>query len=81
MIAKGVPENKVFTTGIPISDKFLINYNKSQILKELELEENKKTILFFGGGELGLGKSKTLEIFECLVKNFSEIQGSSRSPL
>ena len=74
LIAKGVPENKVFATGIPISDKFLINYNKSQILKELELDENKKTILFFGGGELGLGKSKTLEIFECLVKNFSEIQ-------
>lgn len=74
LIEKGVPANKVFDTGIPISDKFLTPYNKSQILNDLALVEDKKTILFFGGGELGLGKSKTLDTFECLVKNFSNIQ-------
>lgn len=71
---KGVPFDKVFDTGIPISDKFLVPYNKSDIFKSLDLNEKKKTVLFFGGGELGLGKSKTLSIFECLVKNFQNVQ-------
>lgn len=74
LIEKGIPENKLFSTGIPISTKFLINYDKKEIFNGLNLNENKKTILFFGGGELGLGKSKTIEIFEYLVKNFPNIQ-------
>lgn len=74
LIEKGVPEEKVFATGIPISNKFLVNYNKTEIFNNLKLNQNKKTILFFGGGELGLGKSKTLEIFEYLVRNFPDLQ-------
>ena len=71
---KGVPCDKIFATGIPISDKFLKKYDKNKTFNDLNLTPNKKTILFFGGGELGLGKSKTLEIFECLAKNFENIQ-------
>ena len=71
---KGVPENKVFDTGIPVSNKFLTTFNKKEIFKEFDLKQNKKTILFFGGGELGLGKTKTLEIFKTLVTNFNNIQ-------
>ena len=74
LIEKGIDANKIFDTGIPISDKFLKSYSKTQILEDLGLQEQKKTILFFGGGEMGLGKSKTLHIFEYLVKNFSPIQ-------
>lgn len=74
LIEKGINPNKIFDTGIPISDKFLKIYNKTQLLEELGLNEHKKTVLFFGGGELGLGKSKTLNIFECVVKDFSNIQ-------
>ena len=74
LIEKGIDEHKIFDTGIPVSDKFLKPYPKTQILAELGLNENKKNVLFFGGGELGLGKSKTLTIFENLVKNFSNIQ-------
>lgn len=74
LISKNISENKVFVTGIPISSRFLKNYDKKEILNEFELEENKKTILFFAGGEFGLGKSKTVEIFENLIKNFSDIQ-------
>ncbi len=74
LIEKGISEEKVFDTGIPISDKFLKNYNKSEIFNNLDLDTDKKTILFFGGGELGLGKSKTIEAFEILVKNFPDIQ-------
>lgn len=71
---KNVSENKIYTTGIPISLRFLKQYNEKEILKDLELEENKKNILFFGGGEFGLGKNKTVQIFETLVKNFDNIQ-------
>ena len=71
---KGVPENKVFDTGIPVSNKFLTTFDKKEIFEELEFNENKKTILFFGGGELGLGKTKTIEIFNALVTNFDNIQ-------
>lgn len=71
---KGVSDKKLFDTGIPVSDNFLLEYNKQAILSELEFTESKKTILFFGGGEQGLGKSKTLDIFETIVKDFPSIQ-------
>ncbi len=74
LISKDIPETKVFSTGIPISSRFLQPYNKNKILNEFNLEENKKTILFFGGGEFGLGKNKTVEILETLAKNFINIQ-------
>lgn len=74
LISKNIPETKVFVSGIPISSRFLKNYDKKEILNEFELEENKKTILFFAGGEFGLGKNKTVEIFETLIKNFDNVQ-------
>ena len=74
LISKNIPENKIFATGIPISSRFLKEYNKKEILDEFQLQENKRTILFFGGGEFGLGKNKTIEIFEDLIKNFDDIQ-------
>lgn len=74
LMSKNIPESKVFVTGIPISSRFLKTYNKKEILNEFDLEENKKTILFFAGGEFGLGKNKTLQIFEDLIKNFEDIQ-------
>ena len=74
LIKKGVNKNKIFDTGIPISNKFLLNYNKTEILKSLDFSDNKKTILFFGGGEMGLGKNNTLKIFDTLVKEHPEFQ-------
>lgn len=74
LIKKGINKNKIFDTGIPVSRKFIANYDKNEILKSLNFSLNKKTILFFGGGEMGLGKSKTLEIFDTLVKEHPEFQ-------
>lgn len=74
LISKNIPESKVFSTGIPISDKFLKTYNKNEILNSLSFQNNMKTILFFGGGEFGLGKSKTVEIFKALIENFNNLQ-------
>lgn len=74
LLEKNVVNNKIFVTGIPINDKFLTNYDKTEILNSLNFSKIKKTILFFGGGEFGLGKSTTLNVLECLVKNFNNTQ-------
>ena len=74
LISKNIPENKIFATGIPISNKFLETFDTSKILNSLGLKENLKTILFFAGGKFGLGKSRTLEIFNTLVNDFNNIQ-------
>ena len=69
LITEGVDSHKIYTTGIPLSNKFLLEYDKSQILKSFGLIPGKKTVLFFVGGELGLGKTYTFDIFKSFVKN------------
>lgn len=49
LIEKGIDAKKIFATGIPLSNRFLKNYRKKEILDELGLVEDKKTILFFAG--------------------------------
>lgn len=71
---RGIDSSKVYATGIPLSNRFLLNYNKEETLRSFGLQLNKKTVLFFGGGEFGLGKSKTLEILKSFVENFNNIQ-------
>ena len=71
---KGIPDFKIFATGIPLSSKFLNTFNRKNIMKELHLNPNKKTILFFGGGEFGLGKTRTVEIFEGFVQYCKDMQ-------
>lgn len=66
---KGIPEGKVYATGIPLSNRFLQNYNREEIKKKLGLDPKRKTILFFGGGEFGLGKDKTVAILRAFAKN------------
>ncbi|MBQ9657753.1 MAG: glycosyltransferase [Clostridia bacterium] len=65
----GIETFKIYVTGIPLSNKFLLKYEKSDILKNFGLEPNKKTVLFFGGGEFGLGKTKTLKIFKSFLES------------
>ena len=74
LINENIPESKVFTTGIPLSSRFLKPFNKIEIFKDFDLNPLKQTILFFAGGEFGLGKNQTVEIFKCIVKNFNDIQ-------
>lgn len=74
LVKKGISEEKVFATGIPLSNRFLKNYNKDETLKAFGLQSNKKTILFFAGGEFGLGKSKTYDMLKTLAENFENIQ-------
>lgn len=46
---KGIESEKIFASGIPLSNRFLKSYHKKEILDELGLQENKKTVLFFAG--------------------------------
>ena len=74
LMSKDIPENKIHITGIPISNRFLKTYDKKEILEHYKLSEDKKTVLFFGGGEFGLGKTKTAQIFEAFVKSDNNFQ-------
>ena len=74
LISQGIDKAKVFTTGIPLSNKFLEDYNKQKIMDDFNLVFGKQTILFFAGGEFGLSKNQTIDTFECLVNNFNNIQ-------
>ena len=74
MIQQGVANDKVFVTGIPVSKRFSEAFNRISLYKEFDLIPNKKTILFFGGGEFGLGKEKTVAILQALASSFSDIQ-------
>lgn len=70
-----IPESKIFVTGIPISNRFLQNYSKKEIYSSFSLNQNKSTILFFGGGEYGLGKNKTVSILHylCDLEDFQVV--------
>ena len=74
LIRKGISESKIYATGIPLSSKFLKTYNREKIFDGLNFSPEKKTILFFGGGEFGLGKTRTVDIFECFVRYCTNMQ-------
>lgn len=74
LIDFGVDERKIHVTGIPMSDRFSKQFNKNEIYNLFDLDINKKVILFFGGGEFGLGKEKTLKIFQSLIINSLDYQ-------
>ena len=74
MLKKHIPENKIFVTGIPISSKFSKEFNKNEIFDELEFDYNKKTVLFFAGGEFGLGRSTAVMTLKALIRLFHNIQ-------
>ncbi len=56
LIKKGIPSDKIYPCGIPFCKSFLLNKDKSKLLKEFKLEE-KLTVLIMGGG-LGYGELK-----------------------
>lgn len=74
LINKNISKNKIYATGIPISNRFLKSYNKKEIFNHYQLSEKKQTVLFFGGGEFGLGKTRTAQIFENFVTTNANIQ-------
>lgn len=69
-----IPKSKIFVTGIPVSSKFCQKYNREEIFDELWLDKNKFTVLFFGGGEYGLGKNSIVKVLETGIRLFKDIQ-------
>lgn len=74
LIDRGVDKSKIYTTGIPLSHRFLLHYDKSKILNEYNLSPDKKTVLFFAGGEYGFGKDKTFNMLKSIIDNFPYLQ-------
>jgi len=74
LIDDNIPAEKVFATGIPISKRFLMTYNREEIMNSFNLNLNKKVILLFGGGEFGLGREQTLKILKSFITHSSNHQ-------
>lgn len=74
MISYNIDDEKIFVSGIPISKRFLEPKNKTEIFNSFGLDENKKTLLFFAGGEFGLGRNTTFLLFRTFIRLFSEMQ-------
>lgn len=72
-ISNNIPESKIFATGIPLSNRFLKHYNKKTIMENFLLNPEKKVIIFFGGGEFGLGREKTLKILKAFIQNLGTL--------
>ncbi len=70
----GIAEFKIFVTGIPLSSKFSEDFDKEKIFNEFGLDSSKTTILFFAGGEFGLGRKKTHLTFRTLIRLFKNFQ-------
>lgn len=67
MVEYGVNANKIFVTGIPMSNRFFENFDNTKIYEMFNLNPEKKVILFFGGGEFGLGKDKTIQVLKAFI--------------
>lgn len=74
LVEKGVSEKKVFATGIPLSNRFFIDYDKDKLLNDFGLSKDKFTILFFAGGRFGLGKKNTYKILEDIARYMDDVQ-------
>lgn len=70
----GVNPSKIHVTGIPLSERFFQKFNKQDVYNEFELDSSKPVILFFGGGEFGLGKDRTMQILEALINTLNTVQ-------
>lgn len=74
MIDEGVDKNKIFVTGIPVSNRFSETFNDEEIYKEFGLTPEKPVILFFAGGEFGLGRNTTFMVLKALIRLFKQLQ-------
>lgn len=74
MIDRGVDKDKIFVTGIPVSERFSGEFNDEEIYKEFELDSEKPVVLFFAGGEFGLGRNTTYMVLKALIRLFRDLQ-------
>ncbi len=74
LLNRGIKENQIKVTGIPLSNRFLAHYNKEKVLSEFNLSSKKRTVLFFAGGEQGFGKDKIFKMLKSIIETFPNLQ-------
>lgn len=78
LICEGISSNKIYITGVPLSykfsDEYVSEFNRKKIFNDFSLKPDKKTILFFGGGALGIGKEKTIQVLKSIVRYIDNYQ-------
>lgn len=67
----GVPENKIHSLGIPIDISFYEDYDKKQIMTEMELDPNLPTLLLMAGS---FGVTDILKIYQNIVEVDADFQ-------
>lgn len=70
----GIEKSKIHVTGIPMSDRFFEKFNRNEVCSSFNIDPEKKVILFFGGGEFGLGKETTIQVLQSLINNVPDYQ-------
>jgi len=74
LLKRDIKEKQIKVTGIPLSNKFLAHYDKEKLLSEFSLSPQKRTILFFAGGEQGFGKDKIYNMLKSIIESFPNLQ-------
>lgn len=74
MFDRGIAEFKIFVTGIPLSERFKEKFDRNAVCAEFGLSSEKSTVLFFAGGEFGLGRKRTSLVFRALIRLFKNCQ-------
>lgn len=74
MIKKGIADDKIFVTGIPVSNRFLKSYDRKEVCKLFGLNPDNEVVVFFAGGEFGLGRHTTVIMLKALIRLFSKLQ-------
>ncbi len=74
MVELGVLEEKIYVSGIPVSETFKETFDREKICQEFDLNPNEQTVLFFAGGEFGLGNKTTVMVLKALIRLFSKLQ-------
>ncbi len=69
-----IPAEKVFATGIPLANTFSYPFYDDETYKTYSLKKDKKIILFFGGGEFGLGQKRTVQVLQSLANHLDKYQ-------
>lgn len=74
MISEGVRADRIYVTGIPVSERFSGKFNDDKTYEEFGLSKDRKTVLFFAGGEFGLGRNNTFMTLKALIRLFRDVQ-------
>ena len=74
LVKCGVDASKIHATGIPLSHKFLMHYDKQAILKEFNLKPDKPIVLFFAGGSSHVARGTSSDIFQSFLHSFPNVQ-------